>query len=396
MRPALLGLGLVAAGVLAADVRRAARADASSVDGLGRHHRARHADARHRHRPRQRARARSRSGSCRRRQRAARARPPGVPARRGILGSGVHETTLTPTLGANGPGSGGQGDARGARVRPFAVLGAAPRAARHAAGHGRRHAADARGCRRRPRRPARRQRARHLPRRHRRGVERRPGGRPLLPRVLRRLQRPDAARRALRGSRTTRPTPRPVAVATDAAGNRARGRRSTITVQPRKFAEKTLPITDAFLQRKVPELLQRQRPADRRRPGRRLPPDQPRPPQVRPKPRIRDLPRAARPAAALFRRRRRRCCACPAPRCRASPTAARYTHDGKVIDHQTHLGYDLASLKPAPVPAAAAGRVVFAGPLGIYGNAVILDHGLGLLHALRPPERDRRRRRAPR
>ena len=55
-----------------------------------------------------------------------------------------------------------------------------------------------------------------------------------------------------------------------------------------------------------------------------------------------------------------------------------YTHDGTVIDHQTHLGHDIASLKNAVVPAANAGRVVFVGPLGIYGNAVIIDHGLGL------------------
>src|SRR5439155_1187002 len=55
-----------------------------------------------------------------------------------------------------------------------------------------------------------------------------------------------------------------------------------------------------------------------------------------------------------------------------------YVHDGKTIDQQTHLGFDLASLRGSPVPAANAGRVVFAGPLGIYGNAVIIDHGLGV------------------
>jgi murein DD-endopeptidase MepM/ murein hydrolase activator NlpD len=49
-----------------------------------------------------------------------------------------------------------------------------------------------------------------------------------------------------------------------------------------------------------------------------------------------------------------------------------------IIDHQTHLGIDLASTARAPVPAANAGKVVFAGDLGIYGNCVILDHGLGL------------------
>src|SRR5262249_53664046 len=50
------------------------------------------------------------------------------------------------------------------------------------------------------------------------------------------------------------PGARPVAVATDAAGNRGEAS-FDVQVQPRKFAEKTLPVTDAFLQRKVPELL---------------------------------------------------------------------------------------------------------------------------------------------
>ena len=55
-----------------------------------------------------------------------------------------------------------------------------------------------------------------------------------------------------------------------------------------------------------------------------------------------------------------------------------YRYEGKEIDTQVHLGFDLASLKNSPVPAANAGAVVFAGPLTIYGNAVIVDHGLGL------------------
>lgn len=55
-----------------------------------------------------------------------------------------------------------------------------------------------------------------------------------------------------------------------------------------------------------------------------------------------------------------------------------YLHNGLIIDHQTHLGIDLASTARAPVPAANAGTVVFAADLGIYGNCVVLDHGLGL------------------
>lgn len=56
-----------------------------------------------------------------------------------------------------------------------------------------------------------------------------------------------------------------------------------------------------------------------------------------------------------------------------------YYHNGKAIDKQTHLGIDLASVRNAPVPAANSGRVVLAASdFGIYGNAVIIDHGLGL------------------
>ncbi len=49
-----------------------------------------------------------------------------------------------------------------------------------------------------------------------------------------------------------------------------------------------------------------------------------------------------------------------------------------MIDQQVHLGVDLASVNQAPIPAGNSGRVVFAAPLGIYGNTVIVDHGCGL------------------
>lgn len=55
-----------------------------------------------------------------------------------------------------------------------------------------------------------------------------------------------------------------------------------------------------------------------------------------------------------------------------------YIYQGKEIDHQTHLGFDLASLAHAAVPAANRGKVVFAGDFGIYGQCIIIDHGLGL------------------
>jgi murein DD-endopeptidase MepM/ murein hydrolase activator NlpD len=55
-----------------------------------------------------------------------------------------------------------------------------------------------------------------------------------------------------------------------------------------------------------------------------------------------------------------------------------YFYQGREIDRQVHLGFDLASFVHAPVVAANRGTVLFAGELGIYGNAVILDHGMGV------------------
>jgi murein DD-endopeptidase MepM/ murein hydrolase activator NlpD len=55
-----------------------------------------------------------------------------------------------------------------------------------------------------------------------------------------------------------------------------------------------------------------------------------------------------------------------------------YVYNGADVDHQVHLGFDLASTSAASVRAANRGRVVLAGWLGIYGNCVIVDHGMGL------------------
>ena len=49
------------------------------------------------------------------------------------------------------------------------------------------------------------------------------------------------------------------------------------------------------------------------------------------------------------------------------------------IDEQTHMGLDLASVAQAPIPASAAGRVIWADYLGIHGHMVLIDHGLGLM-----------------
>ena len=166
---------------------------------------------------------------------------------------------------------------------------------------------------------------------------------------------------------------RPQVVASDAAGNE-RQFTLPVTIKPRKFADRSLAIDDDFLARKVPEL-QREN---------KLPPaadfvqgylaingDLRRQNEAR----IREVTAtSAREPQwdGVFRRQSN-----AAPLSSFADRRA-YTYNGQVIDHQTHLGYDLASLKASPVEAAQAGTVVFADNLGIYGNTVILDHGLGI------------------
>jgi murein DD-endopeptidase MepM/ murein hydrolase activator NlpD len=58
--------------------------------------------------------------------------------------------------------------------------------------------------------------------------------------------------------------------------------------------------------------------------------------------------------------------------------ARTYTYKDEAIDNAYHLGYDLSVTKHFPAEAANGGVVAFVGDLGIYGNTVIIDHGLGL------------------
>ncbi len=55
-----------------------------------------------------------------------------------------------------------------------------------------------------------------------------------------------------------------------------------------------------------------------------------------------------------------------------------YLYHGKVVDTQDHLGFDLAVTARYPVESANGGEVVLADYLGIYGNAIVIDHGFGL------------------
>lgn len=169
------------------------------------------------------------------------------------------------------------------------------------------------------------------------------------------------------------PSVRPKILAEDRAGNR-RETDFHVSVKPRKFHERSLEVDDDFLKRKVPELLE----------ANHLPPNDDllagylainRDLRSRSESKIHALcsqPQEKPMWSEAFLRQPN-----SAP---LSSFADRrtYTHNGQVIDSQRHLGFDLASQRQSEVLAASDGKVVYADNLGIYGNAVILDHGLGV------------------
>lgn len=55
-----------------------------------------------------------------------------------------------------------------------------------------------------------------------------------------------------------------------------------------------------------------------------------------------------------------------------------YMLGNRRVSRARHYGYDLASTSRAEITASNAGTVIHAGPLGIYGNLVLIDHGLGI------------------
>ena len=55
-----------------------------------------------------------------------------------------------------------------------------------------------------------------------------------------------------------------------------------------------------------------------------------------------------------------------------------YYLDGEKINDAWHLGIDWASVKKAPIRVTNTGTVIFRNYLGLYGNSIIIDHGMGL------------------
>lgn len=72
-------------------------------------------------------------------------------------------------------------------------------------------------------------------------------------------------------------------------------------------------------------------------------------------------------------------------RLRGSRTAAgygerrSYFYNGEKIDEAWHLGMDWASIKKASIKTTNSGNIIFNQYLGIYGNTLMIDHGLGLV-----------------
>jgi murein DD-endopeptidase MepM/ murein hydrolase activator NlpD len=71
-------------------------------------------------------------------------------------------------------------------------------------------------------------------------------------------------------------------------------------------------------------------------------------------------------------------------RLRGSKTVAGYGDkrhyylNGEKINEAWHLGIDWASVKKAPIRTTNEGIVIFKNYLGLYGNSIIIDHGMGL------------------
>jgi len=55
-----------------------------------------------------------------------------------------------------------------------------------------------------------------------------------------------------------------------------------------------------------------------------------------------------------------------------------YYLNGEKINEAWHLGIDWASVKKAPIKTTNEGIVIYKNYLGLYGNSIIIDHGMGL------------------
>jgi murein DD-endopeptidase MepM/ murein hydrolase activator NlpD len=171
------------------------------------------------------------------------------------------------------------------------------------------------------------------------------------------------------------PATPPVILAEDEAGNQ-RLTGVPVTFLPVRFPKDTIRLSHAFLQRKVPELAPQTSgtasPAELVQAFLRVNRDGRKADEAR----NRQIGRSGGGGRPLwqgpFRQQNNTKVFANFPEERT------YEVEGQVIDTEWHLGIDLASNRQSPIEASNAGKVIFAGPNGIYGNMVVLDHGLGL------------------
>jgi len=172
--------------------------------------------------------------------------------------------------------------------------------------------------------------------------------------------------------RDTPPNPKIQVIAEDAAGNRAAAT-WPVQFQERKFTEDRIDLPPRFLEQKVPELAgpagidaadpvaafqdinSRIRAADEKR--------------------VREI--VAKTAGEPLWKGAFLQWANSQVTSKFAEHRSYFVGDRQVSE-AIHYGYDLATLAGAPVTASNAGRVLYAADLGIYGNCVVIDHGLGV------------------
>jgi murein DD-endopeptidase MepM/ murein hydrolase activator NlpD len=164
-------------------------------------------------------------------------------------------------------------------------------------------------------------------------------------------------------------------VARDVAGNEARAQFEH-RVFPKKFRNSTIPLDDAFLSRVVPAILQSS-------PELKVSADDLLPAFITINNDLRRINNDTIAAAAKKTSPHKLWEGAFQPLGNAQVESSfadfrTYLYGGKDVDRQVHLGFDLAKTANAPIAAANNGTVMLARELGIYGNTVIIDHGLGV------------------
>ncbi|HEV3460255.1 MAG TPA: M23 family metallopeptidase [Thermoanaerobaculia bacterium] len=164
-------------------------------------------------------------------------------------------------------------------------------------------------------------------------------------------------------------------VAVDDVGNQAQAS-FVDRFFPKPLKHDTIQLTDAFLERAVPEIM-RETPALQDRGG-------PLPNYLEINGELRrrnsqELEALAGRSAPRFLWKEP---FLPLPNAKITAAFAQrrdYQYNGKHVDQQDHLGFDMASVEHDAVPASNSGVVLLARYFGIFGNAVVIDHGYGLM-----------------